>query len=59
MENTSNAPALGNPQLSLFDTGETLAEINVPKQSSDENVRDIGRALVTLTRYHDAKAVQS
>jgi hypothetical protein len=57
MEHDSNAPQA--QQLSLFDTGETLAEISVPADSTETTVRDIGRALTTLVRYHDAKAVQS
>jgi hypothetical protein len=39
-------------QLSLFDVGTTLTEVNVPEPATEPEVRDIGAALVTLTRYH-------
>ncbi len=45
-------------QLPLFEQGETLAEVSVPADSTEATVRDIGRALTTLVRYHDAKSVQ-
>lgn len=51
----NNPPESGNPQLSLFHEGQTLAEISVPAQSTEATVRDIGAALVTLTRYHSTK----
>ena len=52
MEPNSNAPNVRNDsQLSLFHEGRTLAELSVPADSTEATVRDIGAALVTLTRY--------
>ncbi len=56
MEHNTNAPP--GQQLPLFDSGTTLVEISVAALTTEPELRDIGRALVTLTRYHDAKAVQ-
>jgi hypothetical protein len=59
--NTSNAPNVRNDsQLELFDRGQTLVEISVSVLTTEPELRDIGRALVTLTRYHAARTeVQS
>ena len=57
MEDTSNAPNVRNDsQLSLFDTpGEILTEVAVSALTTEPELRDIGRALITLTRYHATK----
>jgi hypothetical protein len=53
MEHDTNAqPA---QQLPLFDEGETLTEVAVSALTTEPELRDIGRALITLTRYHANK----
>ena len=56
MDDTSNARTSRQPtQLPLFDTGETLVEIAVPPNTPPNELRAIGAALVTLTRYAASK----
>jgi len=38
-----------------LDRGQTLTEISVSALTSEPDLRDIGRALIALTRYHAAR----
>jgi hypothetical protein len=52
---TSNARPACTQQLELFDRGQTLIEVSVSALTTEPELREIGRALVTLTRYHATK----
>ena len=52
----NNVPEPGNPgQLDLFNTGEILTEVAVSALTTEPELRDIGRSLLTLVRYHNSK----
>jgi len=55
--NSSNARPVCTQQLELFDTGQTLVEVSVSSLTTEPELRDIGRALISLVRYHADKAL--
>jgi len=46
-------------QPSLFDSADTLVEISVAALTTEPELRDIGRSLISLARYYVCKTLKS